>query len=167
MVDAFHVAVFTADGQLEGTGIRPLSRLSPRWLSVCDNLLAQGPAFRSSLGGPLSHIEIKLMSSNGAGLGMFFAHGVLVTSTAYFRGDSPETEKQVLEMLLTSLRNSVPAHLVTSSAVPFEALRSLSARPLNVVVVWGALEVSEQDNELVQELSNHFAGAYLCGARAA
>ena len=165
--NAFHIAAFAPDGELQGTGVWLLSKLSPRWLAVCDNLLTHGEVFRTSLSGALSHIEIKLTSSNGAGLGMFFVRGSLAISTAYFRGENPQAEEQVLEMLLDSLRSSAIVQSAATSATPFEALRSLNERPLNVVIAWGSSEICEADHQLVRELSNHFAGAYLCNEQAA
>ena len=167
MRDAFSIAAFAPDGELQGTGVWRLSQLSPRWLAVCADLLRKGDAFHAPLSGALSHLSVKLTSGNGAGLGMFFVNENLATSTAYFRGENSKAEAQVLDMLLDSLRSTPLVRVATSSSRPFEAFRTLSQRPLNVVVPWGSSEISEADHRLVRELSNHFAGAYLCALPAA
>ena len=140
MPDAFHVAAFAPDGELQGTGVWQLSQLSPRWLAVCGNLLRQGNVFHASPGGALAHLSIRLTSSGGTGLGMFFVYENLAASTAYFRGENSEAEAQMLDLLLTSLRITPLVRLAASSAAPFEALRTLSQRPLHVVVAWGSSE---------------------------
>jgi hypothetical protein len=159
----YHVAAFVPDGELEGSAELTILNLSPRWLSICSGMLVHyGDNFRASFGGPLGHIELKLVSANGAGLGMFFVHGILATSTAYFRGHNSLSEQQVLESLLSSLRESKLVQSVASSRFPFEALRTLQMRPLHVVIPWAPDTISDQDQGLVQEISTHFAGAYLC-----
>jgi hypothetical protein len=159
----FCVAAFTPDGELVGTGMRKLAELSPKWLSVCQALLdANGSVFRISPGQTLSHIELKLTSADGAGLGAFFVHGHLATSTAYFRGAVPEAEAEVQRMFLASLRPS--KRLGAPSGTPFEALLGIPERPLHVVIPWANPRVSDEDYSLLRELSDHFAGVFLCGA---
>ena len=160
---SFEVAAFSFDGELVGTGTRQLDQLSARWLSACDVMLREnGDVFRGSLGAKLSHIEIQLTSADGAGLGMFFVKGTLALSTAYFRGESPSTETSVMSLFVNSLRNTPRVLEATKSPLPFEALLSVQTRPLAALVFWAPMDVDEGDHELVQELSTHFAGAYLC-----
>lgn len=160
---SFEVAAFSFDGELIGTGTRQLDQLSPRWLSACDVMLREnGDVFRGSLGAQLSHIEIQLTSADGTGLGMFFVNGTLALSTAYFPGKSASTESSVMSLFVNSLRNTPRVMEAAESPLPFEALLSVGNRPLAALVFWAPNDVDEGDHELVQELSTHFAGAYLC-----
>lgn len=159
----FFVAPFAADGELLGVGAWQLSDLSPKWLNFCEVMLRDlGPVFRTSLGGPLSHLEIKLTSADGAGLGIFYAHGQIAVSTAYLRGQDANAELAVLRMFIVSLRQVDMVKNFQINSSPFESVLSVRERPLHVVVVWGNPNISNQDQELIRELSNHFAGAFLC-----
>lgn len=160
-LEYFHAAAFAPGGELIGSRIRQLSELSPKWLEVCETIINEhGPSFRISPGQMLSHIEIKLTSSSGAGLGMFFVNGVLVLSTAYFLGRSSQAESQIQAMLLTSLRANALVKKAAVSDAPFEALLGIEERPLCVFIFWNPPGVSEADQKLVVELSEHFAGAF-------
>lgn len=157
----FHAVAFTPGGELIERRLRPYSELSPKWLSVCETVLNDfGASFRMSPGQMLSHIEIKLTSASGAGFGMFFVNGVLALSTAYFSGASLEAEAQVQAMLLTSLRANAMVKQASVSDKPFEELLGLEERPLSVFIFWAPPSVSEQDQKLVVELSEHFSGAF-------
>ena len=159
----FFVAPFTNDGKLIGVGPWELSELSPKWLDVCEAILShQGPGFRISLEEALSHLEIKLTSANGAGLGMFFAHGHLAISTCYLCGDDLDAENEILSMFVSSLRRSQTMQTSHVSDLPFEEVFSLKQRPLHIVVLWANPKISADDQELIHELSIHFAGAFLC-----
>ncbi len=114
------------------------------------------------MGGPLSHIEIKLTSADGAGLGMFYVNGALALSVGLFRGACAETEAAVLDAFVASMRNSRVVQMAKSSDHPFEAALQLHQRPLLVLVVWPPDDLTETDADLVRELSTHFAAAFLC-----
>jgi hypothetical protein len=157
----FHAEIFALDGELIGIKTRPLTELSDKWLAVCESLLERNDAsFRDSLGQRLAHIEIGLTAAAGMALGTFYVHGNLVLSTAFFIGFSPAAEEQLKLAFVQSLRDSalVPH---ASSPEPFAAVASTVERPLCIFVVWGTSGVSKQDSDLVRELSEHFAGAYI------
>lgn len=159
----FFAAPFAPDGELLGVGAWQLSALSPKWLNFCEVMLRDlGPIFRTSLGGPLSHLEIKLTSVDGAGLGTFYAHGQIAVSTAYLRGQDSDAEHEMLRMFIASLRQVEIVKSFQMNSSSFESALSVRERPLHVVVVWGNPNVSDEDHELIRELSNHLAGAFLC-----
>jgi hypothetical protein len=159
----FFVAPFAPDGELLGVGSWQLSDLSPKWLNFCERMLRDlGPVFRVPLEHNLSHLEVKLTSTNGAGLGTFYAHGQIALSTAYLRGQDSDAELEVLRMFISSLRRVDVVKGLQRERLPFEDALTVRERPLHVVVVWGNPNVSEEDQGLIQELSNHFAGAFLC-----
>ena len=159
---SFLTAAFTPDGGLIGTGEWRASDLSRKWLSVCQGLLDRnGPVFRVSPGQMLSHLEVAFTSSRGSGMGMFFAHGHLGVSTAYFRGDDHDVEAQVQSMFLDSLRRTAIVQRLATSADPFSALPTLTHRPLHVFIPWGVAAIADEDHELLLELANHFAAAFL------
>jgi hypothetical protein len=160
---SLEIAAFGFDGDLLGTATRHVSALSQHWLAVCSELLQEsGEVFRRSMGAQLSHIEIQLTSSNGAGLGMFYVNSALALSVGLFRGVSDETESAVLKMFVDSLRNSRMVQVATNSPHPFDELLHLKKRPLFALVVWPPEGMSEVDADLVRELSIHFAAAFLC-----
>ena len=159
----FFVAPFANAGELVGVGAWELSALSPEWLGLCERMLRElGPTFHVALEGPLSHLEIKLTSAGGAGLGTFYAHGHIVISTAYLRGLETHSEDEMLQMFVSSLRRVELVQRFRTDESPFGEIFSVSERPLHVVVAWGNPNVSEEDERLIEELSNHFAGAFLC-----
>ena len=161
--DCFFVAPFSLDGEQIGIGVVQLSDLSPKWLRVCEMLLAShGPAFRKSLGQMLAHVEIKLTSISGAGIGSFYAHNQLVVSTAYFRGQDSAAEQELERMFIDSLQSSETVQKAARTLQPFEALTEIKNRPLHVVVAWANPNATAEDQNLVRELANHFAAAYLC-----
>jgi hypothetical protein len=157
----FHAAAFAIDGELIGTKTRRFSELSAKWLALCSDMVeTNGAAFSISLGQMLSHITIKLTSADGAALVEFSVHGIHTLSAAYFSGLSTSAERQVQEMLLSSLRQSTIVQQAASTDAPFQALLGISDRPLCALIFFASAGVSEQDNNLVTELSEHLAGAY-------
>ena len=158
--DHYYVAPFAPAGELLGVGRWEVKDLSPRWLSVCSDLLAaHGPVFRTSLGGRLDHIEIGMTIAEGVGLGTFYCHGKLGVSAVYLPGQSPGIESGILDMFIGSLRRTDFVREASQSDTPFEAVRQITERPLHVVVVWP--NVSEDEHELLSEFSTNFAGAFL------
>lgn len=162
----FTLAVFDCAGDLVGSVEKDINKLSQRWLSVCSDMLSRhGESFRVSFGGPLQHIEVKLTAARGAGLGMIFAHGQLAVSTAYFQGEDAIAEDHIVQMLLESLRGAPNVRLAASTEQPFDGIRNLQHRPLGAVIAWRNPSIKDEDTELIQELSVHFAAAYLCQAK--
>jgi hypothetical protein len=157
----YSVAVFDASGELVGKGERYIDRLSNKWLSIADAFLSHhGMNFAATWEGPLSHIETKVTSSDGAALVTFSVNSVVTTSIALLAGGSASKEASLLAMFANSLRQ---VDLVRASARridPFSEILEIDERPLMIVVSWGPEAVSEDDVGLVQELSIHLAGAF-------
>jgi hypothetical protein len=105
----------------------------------------------------LSHLEVRYTRSGRTGLATFWANQVMVSSSLLMDGVKPEADAEVQAMFLESLRRSVP------TADAFGELTEISDRPLHAVVSWANPGVSDEDEKLVQELSTHFAAAFLLG----
>jgi hypothetical protein len=160
--DRYHVAVFLPDGSLEGTAVRERARLSAKWLGVGAELLAQDSA-SGRVVVPyenLDHLDVRFTRSDGAALVSYHAVGDLAVSSLLLTGENPVVEAEVIDMFLASVRRSGPVQGVGTVA-PFGKLLSLRERPLHAVVVWGNPRVSDDDAQLIQELSAHVAGAFL------
>jgi hypothetical protein len=167
VTQAYHVAVFTPDGALEGTGTQPLADLSRKWLDFCSAMLrAHEPSFRASLGGPLQHLEVKLTSAAGDAIGTFYTHGQTAVSTLYLGGQSGPAEHELTAMFVASLRRSMPPQAPGLGGSAFAEVHALDQRPLHVVVVWANPTVADEDYDLLREFSTHFAAAFFSGARA-
>ena len=162
VADQYHVAVFLPDGSLEGTGVRQRAGLSAKWLGVAAELLAVvGASGRAAVPFEnLTHLELRFTRLRSAALVTYCAGGALAVSTLLLTGEDPTVEAEVIEMFLASARRSVSVP-VSGPRAPFDQLGSLRQRPLHAVVVWGNPGVTDQDGELIQELSAHVAGAFL------
>jgi hypothetical protein len=162
----FYVAPFAIDGEPMGIGEVLLPSLSlDRIVSFQKLVEDHGGNFRVSLEGSLNHIEVKLTSASGAGLGAFYANGQLATSAMYLRGDEPEVEEQLIHMFLASLRNLRLVQECQSTLLPFENITKIKNRPIHFVVPIPDPRVSETDEELIYEVAAHFAAAFLCSER--
>jgi hypothetical protein len=162
----FFNAPFTLDGDLLGIGECDVAGLSEKWLTMCEEIICKhGPNFRASFGQRLDHLEIKFSSDSGVGLGTFYAHGHVVVSTAYLSGQHAASEQEVVSMFVDSLKKVDVVRQAAINEQPFKAMATIGQRPLHVIVVWANPSVAEQDDKLVRELANHFAGAYLCRLR--
>ena len=160
---AFFVAPFAIDGGLIGLGEWRIADLSPKWLGVCEQVLRDhGPSFRVTFGQMLDHIEIKLTSARGAGLGTFSVHGHVAASTAYFRGEDAGAEGDLMKMFIDSLCRTAVVRQAQVTTHPFAEMTKITARPLHVVVAWANTAIADEDQRTVAELANHFAAAYLC-----
>jgi len=159
---SYHVAAFAADGSLVGVGRWDRAALSPKWLAVAAELMEA--ATRSGrVAVPienLSHVTIQVTRAAGAMLATYSAHGIIAASALMLTGAAPEVEADLLTMFVQSLRKT-PAVARLGGVEPFAALFSLTERPLHVVVPWPQGVVSEDDHELIQQLSTHVAGAVL------
>ena len=119
-------------------------------------------SFRTTLPGPLNHVELKFTSAAGAALGTFYVGGQLAASAAYLRGDSLDADQELMDMFVESLRRSSLVQNCKTEADPFAAVFGLRQRPLHVVVPWANPKIEEKDQDLVHELGNHIAAAFLC-----
>jgi len=158
---SFEVAAFDPSGLLLGTSHRQLCDLSEKWLTIATAYLTlHGSNFKADWGGPLAHLVTQITSSDGVALVSFYADGVLVASIALLCGVKSDAELSVLKMFVQSLRKTEMVRASAVDEMPFEDVFQLMRRPLMVVVPWGDERVTEQDDQLVQELALHFAAAY-------
>jgi hypothetical protein len=152
----YYVASYSADGEFMGRGSWSVEKLSPKWKAVCCSLIeSNGPNFDCSMGQGFSHIRVKLTSISQAGLGMFFVGNKLALSTAYLCGHNAAS-LEVLRMFLNSLRRAPSA---ADNSEAFSENEQLNARPLHIVVPWAA-GISASDEDVIRELSAHFAAAF-------
>ena len=159
---SFFVAAFSADGEIAGVNRRSLSALSEKWFDICKEYLSHyGDDFDAPWSGNLSHIKTKFISESGAALATFSSNERPAISIALVTGHSSEVESSVLKMFVNSLRNIEFVRASAKSSEPFEKIFSIESRPLAIIVPWGDPKISEQDQQVVQELSLHFSAAYL------
>jgi hypothetical protein len=159
--DGFYIAPFGIDGKLEGLEFWKASRLSAKWLTACGQFLdEQGFVFDASWPGNLSHIQTRFTSASGAAIVTFMTSGRVAASILLASGYAPAAEHEVIGMFIESLRH-VELVRVASGALPsFERVRSISERPLMVVVPWPDPAIPERDHQIVRELALHLAAAF-------
>jgi hypothetical protein len=142
-----------------------MSALSPRWLGFSREVLgAGGSTFQCLLPPPFDRVGLRFTSSRSAGLATFLLDGAPVASSAYLRGEDLVADRQLLEMFVDSVRRVEVVQASQTSPQPFAEVFSISERPLHVVVAWGSSP--EHDLEMIAQLGNHFAGAFLYGRNA-
>jgi hypothetical protein len=157
----FFVAPFAVDGETGKLGYWEISKLSPKWLAICEELLDHyGDSFDEAWSGKLSHIETQFTSGSGAALLSFRVRGTPVSSAALLSGRSPEADSHVLTMFVDFLRGVGIVRAAATSDMPFQNMFGISDRPVMIVVPWGHTSVSEQDQDVVSELEAHTAGAF-------
>lgn len=157
----FHVAAFGMDGDLVGMDRWSFDRLSDKWLAICEEYLRHhGSSFDEPWSGNLSHIRTKLTSVAGTALATFSSHGRIAVSVALASGESPISEKSILEMFVKSLRESQPVRAAARSQVVFQRALDIAERPLMITVPWPDELVSDQEHAVIQELSVHLAAAF-------
>ena len=157
----FHIAGFGVDGELEGVDRFAFEGLSDKWLKICGEYLAgHGTSFEAPWSGNLAHIRTKWTSSSGVALVSFSANGRPVVSMALASGAAPAAESSVLKMYVSSLRALDVVRASARSTEPFKQILDIKERPLMIALPFADLETSDQDNDLVRELSTHIAGAF-------
>jgi hypothetical protein len=159
----FFVAPFGIDGESMGVGQWRLADLSPQWLELSRQMLDRGgDSFRTTLPAPLERIAVRFTAAAGAALTSFHVGGTLAVSAAYLRGEDAGAEQELLGLFAESLRRTAVVQNANAGAESFGGVFRLTQRPLLVVVPWGTPGVAEEDEEAVQELATHLAGAFLC-----
>ena len=157
----FWVAPFAIDGQSEGIGRWPYSRLSNKWLEICRGFLDfHPPSFESAWPGVLSHITIKLTTIAGLSLITFQVHGRPAACMILATGGATQIESGVLHIFVESLRRVSIVQATASSTPPFDQVFAITERPVMIAVPWPDSQISEQDHSLVKELALHTAGAF-------
>lgn len=154
----FHIAPFSADGSCCGVGFWKNSDLSPRWIAAANDFLAaNGPVFRKNWDGVLGDYETHLTSAQSCALATFLAKGRIVVSTLLLSGLQPQAEAE-LQVLFASSMQRLPT--VPASTSVLEGIRRITDRPLSIVFITADPQVSDQENDIVRELSTHFAAAF-------
>jgi hypothetical protein len=157
----FHVLPFAIDGASVGKGYWEESQLSQHWLSFCrDFLKGNGPALERSLPGNLSDIGIKFTSGSGAALLTLTVQGRLIVSSVMVSGHSPTADAEVARMFVESLTRMTRGRVPELQNVPFSDLLTAAERPLIALVHWPDDNVTEDLDEMIRELTLHFAGAF-------
>lgn len=160
-IDGFYIAPHVADGSLVGTGFWRFTQLSNLWLEVAQEFLQRnGSSFRASWGDDLASFETRFTESHGAALCTFFVDGHVASSHLYLSGLNLAEESEVTSMFIESLRRVRSVQLTATSASPFEEVRRLRERPLDIAVVWSPEAVDETKLQMVRELSVHLAAAF-------
>ena len=158
--EGFHLAVFEVDGSLEGTAQWLHKNLAPQWLRVCEELLEfKGRTFDHRWTGELSHIRTKVTSTGSVGICTVYFQDHIASSMLMMTGREGGAETQVAEMFVSSLGVSLPSGHDVSE--PFGALFSLKQRPLVAVVPIPDPAIPDEDDNLIRELSLHFASAFV------
>jgi hypothetical protein len=161
MATGFYIAPFVIDGECEGVGFWETANLSSKWISICQEFLQHhGEVFEAPWSGRLSHITTRFTSTSGAALLTFKIRDRIVLSTALLAGQDLQKHAEVLQMFVDSLKRVHVVQAAASSPKPFEAVFSISERPLVVAVPFANEVVTEQDHELVRELELHLAAAF-------
>ena len=157
---SFYAAPFAIDGELLGVGAWQLSALSPRWLTFAREVLkSAGAQFNGCLPPPFERVALRYTSAGEAALATFCIGAVPVASSAYLRGGDTVAERQLLEMFVGSARRSEVVRQCQKTREPFAEVFSISERPLHTVIAWGT---QGSDADIISQLGNHFAGAFLC-----
>lgn len=159
----FYLAAFGVDGALEGDGYWRHQDLSERWLNLCEELFAvKGQNFDYRWTGSLSKIRTKMTSANGTGICTFFIDKRVASSVLLLRGTEAQSEAQSCRLFVDSLRATPFLKTAGSLAEPFQDVFKIANRPLMIVVPFPDPAISDQDFDLVRELSLHLASAFMC-----
>ncbi|MGH7132867.1 MAG: hypothetical protein ACREJO_13075 [Phycisphaerales bacterium] len=157
----FWIAPFTIDGEPEGIGHWPYSRLSAQWLDICRGFLQFHPAsFESPWPGVLSHITTKMTTIAGLALVTFHVHGRPAACMVLATGGVAQIEAGVLQAFVESLRAVSLTRESGSSISPFDRVFTITERPVMIGVPWPDSAISAEDHALVKELAVHTAGAF-------
>jgi hypothetical protein len=161
-IDRFWIAPFVLDGELLGVGEWRIEDLSSRWIDVCASLIEYyGPVFDQRLQGPLGHIRIRCTAVDSGAMVILYAREVAAASFAVVLGKAPIAEAQMLAMFADRISSSTSRYHVRGSSKPFREMTTLPERPIAMVVPWAQSPISEQDHELVTELTRHLAAALI------
>lgn len=158
-MESFTAYHFASDGESLGSRLLEASQLSPRWLAVCSELLADnGPVFECSMGSTLEHYRIKCTAG--------IVHFSVSNAPALFAAIVPDQPHVQAEAVLTTFATHVGALTPVKQQCPdvasFQrAIAAIPERPAYVVLNWFNAEVPEPDQEAIFQLSLHFAAAYL------
>lgn len=160
--DGFHILSFAIDGQLEGDGRWRYDMLSSSWLAICEQIVHDNEGnFHHVWSGPLSHLRAKMTSAMGAALCTFFVRDRVASSILTLSGTFPKSEEDLSRLFIQSLMTLPLIRASASSSQSFSGILSSSHRPLMAVVPFPDPSISDEDHNLVRELSLHLAAAFL------
>jgi hypothetical protein len=160
-VNGFHSAAFHPDGELWAMQFKAYPELHQERLTSAHSFLNRmGPNFRASWGEDLADLETKLTAANGCALATFYVGGGIASSHLLLSGQDLETELQLAQSFVASLRRVRLVQLGAKSLEPFEEILQLKQRPLDVVVLWANPTAPTDRNQLAFDLSVHLAGAF-------
>lgn len=157
----FLVAGYSIDGEPISVESCEVSTLSAKWLQICSDFLAShGSIFDDSWGQVLSDYRIKFTSASGSAIVTFYVHNDIALSLLLMSGTSSTADREVAEMFVESLAESELVKAAKATQHPFSGFMSHKERPLVVMVPWANAAISEQEYDVVGELSLHLAGAF-------
>ena len=143
-MDTFSLSHYAPDGELLGSAEFSISQLSPRWLSVCGDLLdAYSPVFSRSMGSTLERFSIECAGP----ICYFKVGGAVLYSTILLATSAAATREQSLAHFRGQLAQDA------SLAAPEHF-------PAFLVLDTFAPGIDESDRAALFQLAYHFAGAY-------
>jgi hypothetical protein len=145
---SFSIAVFDVTAEMMVRSAFDTSQLSPNWLQLCGSLLAaHGTAFAVDLTGPLAHLSLRFTAATGAAMVTLSARGHLATSILVLTGRAAEAEAELLELFQRSVASAAEKQVGRpADGLAFGGLRSLTERPLALIVAWGNPETAEEED---------------------
>jgi len=154
--DGFAVRIFYADGGPPESGERRISDLSPKWMAICDDLLAgYGPVMKHNMGSTLSHFDIAMAGP----MVELLAFGQTCFRLAISLGSGSEQDRATVSQfrgLWTGLVQSA------GNTVDTAAMRLLDgAATERCVLVLDACQPADDGQKLaLAQLGEHLAAAY-------
>src|SRR5215813_3980005 len=107
------------------------------------------------------HIRTRLTSARGAGLCAVYVNDHIAWSSLLLRGNDRGAELATSKMYVNSLQRTDFLQVFAALPEPFAEVLSMSERPLMAFVPIPDEAVSDQDYDVVRELSLHLASAFL------
>jgi len=157
MQDTFALHIFYPDGGPPESAEKRISELSPKWLSICADLLAHhGPVMNHNMGGTLSHLDIRM----GGPTVHLLAFGHLCHQLAISRGSGSEQDRAAVSQFKILLEKIAE---IAGRVVDRAAIAVLDEAPCaQSVLVFDMCQpaVDENQKHALVDLGVHLAGAY-------
>jgi hypothetical protein len=110
-------------------------------------------------------VHLRLTGARGAALGTLTIRNQLAGSFLLLAADQPRVEHEVLQLFHHSLTKSVSRLGVSPDARAFESLFTVAERPLLIVVPWGGIDLTDDENEAARDITIELATAYFHRSR--
>ena len=160
-LSGFYVVAFGIDGRCEGKGFWARSKLSSDLIGLSGEFLRKhGEIFNNHFDGELKSVSLQLTSSLGAAIGTYSVNGIIAASVLMLSGKSPESDMGVAQMFISSIRKSSASTVGQLTEAAFGDILSFEDRPLMAVVPWPSESLSDDEFEMVQEISLHVGAAF-------